>query len=78
VPTVFREEGFRFFFYSNEMEEPMHVHVEKGEGEGKVWLEPKIETAYFLGLKEQERKRALQSIQSHIGTIVKAWNEHFH
>ncbi|WP_284734689.1 DUF4160 domain-containing protein [Sphingosinicella terrae] len=31
MPTVFRRQGFRFFFYSNEGSplEPIHVHVEK-------------------------------------------------
>lgn len=29
MPTVYRVDGFRFFFFSNENEEPPHVHVEK-------------------------------------------------
>lgn len=31
MPTVFRDGGFRFFFYSNEGDprEPVHVHVER-------------------------------------------------
>jgi hypothetical protein len=40
VPTVLRVAGFRFHFYSNEGEEPAHVHVAAGEGECKFWLEP--------------------------------------
>jgi hypothetical protein len=38
MPTLLRVEGFRFFFYSNERQEPAHVHVEKGAGEAKLWL----------------------------------------
>ncbi len=41
-PTVFRENGFRFFFFSRE-ELRMHVHVVSGDGEAKFWLEPEIE-----------------------------------
>ena len=40
-PTVFRENGYRFFFFSRE-EERMHVHVISGDGEAKFWLEPDI------------------------------------
>jgi len=40
MPTLLQVEGFRFFIYSNERQEPAHVHVEKGDGEAKFWLEP--------------------------------------
>ncbi|MES9901664.1 MAG: DUF4160 domain-containing protein [Sedimenticola sp.] len=43
-PTVFKERGYRFFFFSRE-EERMHVHVLSGDGEAKLWLEPEIELA---------------------------------
>lgn len=28
MPTIFRIDGYRFFFYSGEGNEPPHVHVE--------------------------------------------------
>ncbi len=43
-PTVFREEGYRFFFFSRG-EERMHVHVISTDGEAKYWLEPEITLA---------------------------------
>jgi Domain of unknown function (DUF4160) len=43
-PTVFRESGYRFFFFSRE-EERMHVHILSGNGEAKFWLEPEIKLA---------------------------------
>lgn len=43
-PTIFRERGYRFFFFSRE-ESRMHVHVYCGDGEAKYWLEPGIEIA---------------------------------
>jgi len=33
-PTIFRESGFRFFFFSRE-EPRMHVHVSHPDGEAK-------------------------------------------
>lgn len=40
MPTVFLEDGFRFFFDSIEgsPREPAHVHVEKSGMEAKFWL----------------------------------------
>jgi hypothetical protein len=42
--TVFKEKGYRFFFFSRE-EERMHVHIVSGDGEAKFWLTPEIELA---------------------------------
>ncbi|MBW2186575.1 MAG: DUF4160 domain-containing protein [Deltaproteobacteria bacterium] len=36
-PTVFKESGYRFFFFSRE-EARMHVHVHCEGGEAKFWL----------------------------------------
>ncbi|WP_439481025.1 DUF4160 domain-containing protein [Cyclobacterium plantarum] len=40
MPTVLRIGPYRFFFFSNEGNEPPHIHVESGEGHAKFWLEP--------------------------------------
>jgi hypothetical protein len=32
MPTVLRIDGYRFFFFSNEGNEPVHIHVESGDG----------------------------------------------
>jgi hypothetical protein len=75
VPTVLRAEGFRFFFYSNENDEPPHVHVERGDGTAKFWLEP-VELAESVGMKSQELKRARELAQQHEATLVAAWRQH--
>ena len=40
MPTVLREAGYRFYFYSRENDEPPHIHVEHGDKLAKYWLEP--------------------------------------
>ena len=50
MPEVFRELGFVFFFYSNEGNEPMHIHVRKAGGFAKYWMEP-IELEFSLVIK---------------------------
>jgi hypothetical protein len=52
-PTIFREDGFRFFFFSRE-ESRLHVHVNHADGESKFWLEPAIELAQNYGLNDRQ------------------------
>ncbi|HET6238742.1 MAG TPA: DUF4160 domain-containing protein [Acetobacteraceae bacterium] len=40
MPTVLRVDGFRFYFYSLEGNEPPHVHIEYGDSLAKYWLVP--------------------------------------
>ncbi len=51
MPTVHREGGYRFFFWSNENDEPPHVHVEHGDSEAKFWLE-NVELAENYGVRK--------------------------
>jgi hypothetical protein len=38
MPTIFRGDGFRVYFYSREQGEP-HVHIDRGGATAKVCLE---------------------------------------
>ena len=51
MPFVFRWEGVRFFFYSNEgtPREPVHVHAERQGAEAKIWLNPQVRVAESIG-----------------------------
>jgi len=40
MPTILRIGRFRFHFYSNEGNEPAHIHVRCADGECKFWLVP--------------------------------------
>ena len=39
MPTIIFLKGWRFFFYANERNETPHIHVSKGDAEGKFWLD---------------------------------------
>ena len=41
MPTVLRIGPFRFHFYSDESDEPAHIHVRSPNGECKFWLGPR-------------------------------------
>ena len=75
-PTVFREAGFRFFFFSLE-ESRMHIHVNSGNGEAKFWIEPSIQIAQNHGLSMKELNEANRLIEEHEHEIRAAWNRHF-
>jgi len=50
MPTVLRIGPYRFHFYSDEGDEPPHIHVATPDGECKFWLQP-IRLARNRGLK---------------------------
>ena len=75
-PTVFRERGYRFFFFSRE-ESRMHVHVYCSEGEAKFWLDPEIELARNYHLSRQQLKQIEKLIEEHYDELKTAWEEHF-
>ncbi len=77
MPTVLRLQSFRFFFYSNENDEPMHVHVEKAEAVGKIWLEPETKIAYMYKFSTRERTQILSLVITNIEIFKQKWNEYF-
>ena len=75
-PTIFREGGFRFYFFSRE-EARMHVHVHCADGEAKFWLEPTIELAQNLDLNNRQIRTVRSLIEAHEHEIRAAWKRHF-
>lgn len=75
-PTVFREQGFRFFFFSRE-EPRMHVHVVSGAGEAKFWLVPEIQLARNYRYSDRQLKRIRLLIEDHYDELVIAWQQCF-
>ncbi len=39
MPTILID-GYRFRFYSSDIQEPPHVHVIRGENVAKIWIVP--------------------------------------
>ena len=75
MPTVLRVGRFRFFFYSNEGQEPPHIHVKAGGDEAKFWLEP-IALASNHGFNGRELGEIEQLIEQHRADFLEAWDEH--
>ena len=66
MPSIFRQDGFRFFFYANEgnPREPIHVHVERGGQEAKIWLQATVEIAYNDGHDARSLRTILWAVHS--------------
>jgi len=75
-PAVYRERGFKFFFFSNE-EERMHVHIVGQIGEAKFWIEPEITLANNYKLSKKELLKLEKSVKEHENEIKAAWYKHF-
>jgi len=76
MPTVLRLRGFRFFFFSNEPNEPIHIHVESGDKYAKFWLEP-LQVAKSIGYNARELSEIRNLIVENIDIIKRKWDEHF-
>ena len=66
---------YRFFFYSFDCNEPVHVHAERERMECKFWLDP-LALASNDGFSPRELNRIWAMIQETKARIQKAWNEH--
>ena len=76
MPTVHREAGCEFFFYAEEGNEPPHVHVDKGEGSAKLWLQP-LRVARVDGLKVSELRQILRIAKRNQAKLLEQWNGFF-
>ena len=75
-PTIFRERGYRFFFFSREESRP-HIHIYCGDGEAKFWLDPQIELARNYRLSKVQLTEIEAIIEAHYDELKAAWNSHF-
>lgn len=77
MPTVFYFKGYRFYFFSKENDEPMHIHIEKAEASAKFWIVPGVKEEYSYGFTSKQRKEIKQIILNNVDLLKKAWYEHF-
>jgi len=76
MPTIKQlTNGFRFFFFSFDCNEPIHVHVSKETKICKFWLEP-VALAKNSGFSSKELNSLFKIIQANSSLIKKCWYEH--
>lgn len=74
MPTILRENGFRFFFYSHEGNEPAHIHIIGRGGEMKVWLYS-LTIAYAYNLTATDQRDALKITKENVILLRAKWKE---
>ncbi len=76
MPTVLRIEGFRFSFFSNERNEPAHIHVTKQNGIAKFWLRS-VSLASSKGFDPPTLTKLHRIVRENQTFFLEAWNEYF-
>jgi len=76
MPTILVMLGWRFFFYANERNEPIHVHCRNGGCEAKYWLD--VDTfeaieAHAYNMSSADKRTVRRIIFEHFDYIVSEW-----
>ena len=77
MPTILLLNGWRFFFYAEEGNEPMHVHCKKGDADAKYWLNHEtfeIAEARAKGMSPADKRAVRKIIYEHFDYFVSEWN----
>jgi len=76
MPTILRIGPFRFFFYSNENNEPAHIHIQQDKMLAKFWLIPTA-LASSTRFSPKELRKIESIVIENREIFLEAWNEHF-
>lgn len=76
MPTVLRVGPYEFFFFSDERQEPPHIHVERDADEAKFWLCP-VRLAANHGFRQFELNTIHRLVIDHEALLKENWDGHF-
>jgi hypothetical protein len=77
MPVVLLINGYQFKFYSNENDEPPHIHIFKGSGKAKFWLVPTVVEAYSYGYTIREQRDIRELVLTHKDLLIERWYDFF-
>ena len=76
MPTIARIGPYRVYFYSHDMQEPPHVHVDRDDGTAKFWLTP-VALERNIGFRPKELRGIQGMVAEHAVVFLEAWNDYF-
>ena len=76
MPTIARTGPYRVYFYSHDMQEPPHVHVDRDDHTAKFWLTPAA-LAYNIGFRARELRDIQRIVSERSAEFLEAWNDYF-
>lgn len=74
MPKLFEDSGFTFRFFAADLDEPIHVHIEKDNSAAKFWVNPVV-CAVDGGFNRRELRQIAQIIAARQLEIVAKWHE---
>lgn len=72
MPVVLRLRGYKFWFYSADLDEPAHVHVGRGGKLAKYWLQP-LRVARAGRFRPEELREIERIIEDQHGFLMNVW-----
>ena len=76
MPVVLRIGPYIFFFYSQENNEPPHIHIRREKKKAKFWLEP-VELHSSAGFPAHELNKLAKLVEVNCTLLLEAWNDYF-
>ena len=76
MPTVLRSDPYRFFFYSADSTEPLHIHVERDSSTAKFWLDP-VRLEDNEGFSRVELNLIRKLVEVNAQDLLRSWHEFF-
>jgi hypothetical protein len=78
--TVLVKNGWRFFFFSNEGNEPMHIHITKAEKSCKFFLneiELEVSLVYRKNMRDRDVRDVKEIILENFNYIAESWKKFY-
>lgn len=76
MPTIFRWNGYRFYFFSNEGHEPAHIHVDRIGNTAKIWLNS-VSVASNRGFSDYALREICAKVTERRDEFLAAWEMFF-
>ncbi len=76
MPTIRNIGPYRFFFYSDDRDEPSHIHVEREKNKAKFWLDP-VRLESSKGFSQTEINRIQKLVERNKVFFLRRWNGFF-
>lgn len=76
MPNVLKQGPYRFFFYSNDRNEPAHVHVKRNRNVAKFWFDL-VRLQRSGGFRRSEIRDIERIVRQYQILLIEEWNDYF-
>ena len=76
MPTILRHGPYRVYFFSHDVSEPPHVHVDRDNNSAKFWLAP-VGLAHNVGFSPVELRKIESLLRVNRLSLLEKWSDFF-